>query len=412
MSEHSHEFSRRKFLQLSAGFAGAGLLSGCAAREKQTTLPDLSQQEIKPGYKPKVSSAWIPRGEHWNAYDLAKKTMEDATDFSWLAGGDRILLKLSLNSGKHFPATTDPWSLDCMIKILQEKGAGEILVGDQAGIEHVYRSESYARGSTEKCCESTGLMKVIRESGAEPVFFENETWGDYFRGAPRGDHHWKKPIMLPPILKTVDHIIYMPRVSSHVLGDITSGMKIGVGFLRDDSRVEFHRGGDHFYAMYEEINHVPEIADRLRLIVSSGRKVLTLLGPDDGAVSHPEHGLLFASEDLLAHEAMAYAWLQYNRANVPDTLYNSAIGGATRYRSTLNKGLITFFHDIADGLSTPPIPFFQPVDESIYNHPSIVSHMIHKGGRPEKVEWSQMNTIPDNRILDFMNEQIGSIRTS
>ena len=34
-----------------------------------------------------------------------------------------MLIKLALNSGNPYPATTDPWSVKCMVTLLKEKGA-------------------------------------------------------------------------------------------------------------------------------------------------------------------------------------------------------------------------------------------------------------------------------------------------
>ena len=62
--------------------------------------------------------------------------------------------------------------------------------------------------------------------------------------------------------------------------------------MRDDSRKEFHSGGKDFYAMYEEINEIPEIKSKLRLSLTSGRKVMTTIGPDIGTVAEPEQGLI------------------------------------------------------------------------------------------------------------------------
>ena len=56
--------------------------------------------------------------------------------------GDRVLIKIALNSGKHYPATTDPCSVHSMVKLLIEKGAGKILVADQGGFGKEY---SFAR---------------------------------------------------------------------------------------------------------------------------------------------------------------------------------------------------------------------------------------------------------------------------
>lgn len=82
-----------------------------------------------------MSCSWVVKGEHENSYELVKKTVEAATDFSCLSRGDRVLIKMALNSGNPYPATTDPWSVKCMVKLLKEKGAGKILVGDQSGFD-------------------------------------------------------------------------------------------------------------------------------------------------------------------------------------------------------------------------------------------------------------------------------------
>lgn len=84
-----------------------------------------------------------------------------------------------------------------------------------------------------------------------------------------------------------------------------------------------HFTGGDFFALYEELNEIPEIKSKLRLVVSSGRSVITLWGPNRGYVTHPEYGAAFASENLLAHELFAYAWLQYNREKLtPKFLYH------------------------------------------------------------------------------------------
>ena len=74
-------------------------------------------------------------------------------------------------------------------------------------------------------------------------------------------------MIVTTVLDEVDHIVYLPQVGSHILAGNTLGFKLAVGFLRGDSRGEFHRGGKNFYAMYEEINQVPAINSKLRLIV-------------------------------------------------------------------------------------------------------------------------------------------------
>jgi len=94
------------------------------------------------------------------------------TIFSWLSKGDRVLIKIALNSGKHYPATTDPWSVHCLVKLLKEKGAGNILVGDQGGFGTVQWTKDLQEGSSRQLAKTAGLLKVIEDSDAEPCFFE------------------------------------------------------------------------------------------------------------------------------------------------------------------------------------------------------------------------------------------------
>ena len=119
-----------------------------------------------------ASCAWVANGEHENSYPLYKKTVEASTDFSWLSKGDRVLIKIALNSGKHYPATTDPWSVHSMVKLLKKKGAGKILVGDQGGFGTVQWTKDRQEGSSRQLAKAAGLLKVIEDSDGEPCFFE------------------------------------------------------------------------------------------------------------------------------------------------------------------------------------------------------------------------------------------------
>jgi uncharacterized protein (DUF362 family) len=236
--------NRRQFLEAAASIAGAALLPGCAHSSNGLYISEMEQMPVLDSYTPTASSAWIARGEHQNAYGLFKKTIEAATDFSWLSQGDRILLKLALNKGNPYPATTDPWAISCMVKLLKEKGAGQIYVGDQSGVESVLWTANDKRGSSRECCESAGLRSVIEESGSTPLFFEEQGYDAYVPAIPDGPHHWDSPIWVTRMVNEVEHIVYLGRVSSHVLGDATLGLKLSVGFLREDSRKAFHQGGE------------------------------------------------------------------------------------------------------------------------------------------------------------------------
>lgn len=361
---------------------------------------------LKPieGYRPEVSSVWIKNSDYRLYENDLHDLINDATSFSWLKKGDHVFIKLALNSGNRFPATSDPWVLGVLLKILQEKGAGKIIVGDKCGVGHVKHFQDMKKGSSRKLCKSSGLLKVIEKNGATPAFFEERGFDSYIKTSPKNINHWKKPVWITSVVKDVDHIIYMPRVSSHVMGDITCGLKLGVGFLRDDSRLEFHKGGEYFYQMYEEINDIPEINRKLRLTVTSGRKLFTTVGPDMGHVSNPEYGLVMASESLIANELLSYAWLKWNRKFNTPAVKKITSGKITNFRSIINKLFVKFSFVSHGDKKAPPLNFFQA--GNIYHHPAIQNYFRKRGGGPEEIIWRSLNKNPDTSIVDYIDRNI------
>ena len=221
-SNHRSCLTRRDFLAGTAALAGMALLPRNLLALTPEPMPVLK------GYKPKVAGYWVANGEHEKSYVFFKKMVEATTDFKWLSRGDRVFLKLSMNSGLEYPRTTDPWALDSMIRLLKEKGA-KVVVGDSAGCGHVRWTPNEKKGSSRALCEKNGLLKIINENGADTVFFEEKEYDSYIETSPAGSHHWKKPMRITSAVKEVDHIIYLPRVSAHSLADFTGGLKIGVG---------------------------------------------------------------------------------------------------------------------------------------------------------------------------------------
>jgi uncharacterized protein (DUF362 family) len=408
--KHTTNLGRRNFIKTSGCFISAMACSSVLASCVRPTTTQYDALPVRSGYRPQVSSAWIEKAEE-DGYDIFRQMVENATDFSWLEPGDSVFLKLSLNSGNPFPATTDPWSLACMIRLLKEKGAGEIVAGDQSGAEYVVLGENSSRGSSRSLCESAGLLRVIVDNDITPRFFEEYGWESYRQTTPSTPQHWNTPVYLTTAIDDMDHIIFLPRVGSHVIGDYSSAMKLAIGFLRDDSRLEFHQGGDDFYAMYEEINSVEEIKSKLRLTVTSGRQVLSTIGPDLGHISNPDYGLVFASEDILANEVLGYAWLHWNYefSTPPSAQVTEQI---TKRGSSANDFLVTLFNQsgISNGNeNTPDIPVFE--SSNIYCHPAIRNHMERNGGAPENIIWDQINQHPDTSVTAYLNDKMSGTAT-
>jgi len=397
-----HTMNRRQVLGLGAGLAGLAALPGCSRRNVVPLPPPAARLA---GYHAAVASSWLAHAEREQAHATFRQTVEAATDFSWLSRGDRVLVKVSLNSNKPFPATTDPWAVQALVKLLKDRGAGEVLVADKSGVEHVIVTPDRRRGSSRHCAERAGLLPAIEESGATALFFDELDYhDDYEPTAPAGSHHWNQAIWLPRVLGEVDHIVYVPRVASHAVGGVTLGLKLGVGFLRDDNRLTFHQSGEWFHRLYAEVNHVPVLENRLRLIVSSSTLVLATIGPDIGRVTEPAAGLVIASEDLVAHDALAAAWLRYNRDVLAPRAARNLDETVVRLRAAIHRGWFRRMWPDREQREIPDVPSFLPGD--VFAHPAMAHHTEHLGGRPAELHWEQLGEAPVDDAAAFIRGMI------
>jgi len=244
---------------------------------------------------------------------------EAATDFSWLSRGDSVFVKPALNSGRRYPATTSPTAIGAVVELLKEKGAGRVVVGDMSGIEHVKLTTSgvadnrYSRQLMVDC----GMAGAAEQAGGELHFFDEHGWDAFYEELPVSGSHWKGPIMMPNILKTMHHIVLMPRCGRHALAGNTLGLKAAVGYWRTDTRFEYHRDAETFHEKTAEGNNVPTIRDKQRLVISAADKILATYGPDKGCVIKPLTGLVIASQSTVAHDMVSLAWLLLARKDTP-----------------------------------------------------------------------------------------------
>jgi uncharacterized protein (DUF362 family) len=244
---------------------------------------------------------------------------ESATDFSWLSKGDAVFIKPALNSGNPYPATTSPEAIGAVVEILRDKGARRVIVGDMSGIEHVKLSQEGLSGSSRRLMEASGMARAAEAAGAELHFFEESGWAAFYEDFPAAGSHWKQGLMVPNILKEVDHIVLMPRCARHVLAGATLGLKAAVGYWRTDTRLEYHRDASTFQEKTAEGNTVETLLKKQRLVLSAADKILTTFGPDKGLVVEPEIGLVVASESVVAHDMVSLAWLLENRLALPSS---------------------------------------------------------------------------------------------
>src|SRR4029450_6183189 len=158
----------------------------------------------------------------------------------WLSRGDSVFIKVAANSGNPYPATTDPIAVRAMVELLRARGAGRVIVGDMSGVQVVRFWKDGLRGSSRTLMTENGVAPAADEAGAELHAFEEAGWDGFFDERPTVTGSWTGPVMLPAILREVDHVVLMPRCSRHVLAGSTLALKSAVGWWRHDARLEEH----------------------------------------------------------------------------------------------------------------------------------------------------------------------------
>jgi len=296
---------RRKFLGL---VAGAAAMTACSGFKENSQVGAHDSPPVS-GPLEKVHLAGIPKGApDRDLVRAVKAAALSATDFSWLSKGDTVFIKPAHNSGLPYPSTTHPLALSAMIELLKEKGAGRVLVGDMAGIQHLKLTREKLKGSTRRLMEKSGVAPAVEKAGGELYFWEEAGWDAFFEERPESGSHWKSSLMMPKILNEVDHIVLMPRCGRHALTGSTLGMKCAVGYWRTDTRLEYHRDASSLQEKTAEANTVPTLINKQRLTVSAADKVLACFGPDKGFVAMPDTGLIMASTSVVAHDMVSLAW--------------------------------------------------------------------------------------------------------
>jgi len=265
---------------------------------------------FRPGRSETVSLAPLNRDPSSHDMDQAIREAVFAVDnLAWLQPGDTILIKPVLNSGKPYPSTTSPLAVASMVRLLREKGAGRVIVGDMSGVWHLDQRPEGCKGSSRKLAKSAGMLNPVLDAGADWAFFEEAGWESFYEEQPAPGSHWQRGIMLPNVLREVDHIVSMPRCSRHALLGNSLGIKSVVGYMRYDTRLEYHHDARTIQEKTAEANTVPTLLQKQRLVVTAADKILATLGPDLGHVFAPQQGLVIASRSMIAHDLVSLAWL-------------------------------------------------------------------------------------------------------
>lgn len=386
---------RREFLKAAAGASALMLMPGTvsagAATKNATAVP------LSSGPEAKVFLAGTRQGGA--PQDLKRAVVAAAlaaTDFSWLSKGDAVFIKPVINSPHAYPATTSPLAVAAMVELLKSKGAGRVIVGDMSGVQTVRFSARSLTGSTRKTMAAAGFYPAVSAAGAEMHCFEEAGWQAFYEDAPTAGKNWKRPLMMPGILKDVQHIVLMPRTGRHVLSGSTLGMKAAVGYWRHDTRLEFHRDAATFHEKIAEGNMVATLLEKQRLVITAADKLLTSFGPDTGYVHEPPTGLVIASPSLVAHDMVALAWLLANRKDIPEGERDGFMDNARIVPKLLNHVIVNWLGGIGQAFASESLT--KDRVQSIWDDRAITHACRIRGGAPLIALQSANQGVPKSLI--------------
>jgi uncharacterized protein (DUF362 family) len=312
------------------------------------------------------------------------KVFNDKLGLNWLSKGDSVFIKVSSNSGNLHPAVTSPIAIATIVKVLKDAGAGEIIVGDQAGVQHVRLTKSNRNNSTKEMFAKNGIQQAIEKSQSKLYCFDDYGWDSYYSPELDFQNLWNNEIYIPKIIKDVDHIIYLPRLSSHCMAGYSGGLKIAVGFLRDDSRLSLHRDGENFNKKIAEINYILDIRNKLRLVVTIADKALLHFGPDMGKIHEIGKTMLLASNNIVQHDYLSAAvlnWYSINHNSVFKIMPKMHFPKSVSWNNFLVKS--TWGKEEREKTTT--VPAFK-INDLLENHPAIYHYCNLSGYKPSKFQ--------------------------
>lgn len=306
--------TRRDFLQRAGLAAGGLLVTPWTVRCAGVPVVDVADPEAD-----RVVLGLHATSDLDTPDDAVHRTLE-RVDMTWLRPGDSVFLKVACNSGNRHPAVTSPTAVRAMCRALLERGAGRVLVGDQSGVMSVRLASDERRfRATRQLMEGNGLLSAIEEGGGEPHFFDDQGFAEGYVQATLPDtaSAWRRPPFIARVTTEVDHIVYLPRLSSHVLTGYTHGHKLAVGFMRDDTRHHMHNESGDIFEKYTELSYCEEIRSRLRLVVTLAEEILVDSGPDSGGIATADPLVVLVSSHLANHDAVSVAMLTWAQRELP-----------------------------------------------------------------------------------------------
>lgn len=212
--------------------------------------------------------------------------------------GKKVLIKPNCNSPDKYPGTTNPEVVVEVIKLCQEAGAKEIIVGDKSSV--------FWLDSTESVMKKIGLWQAVEKTGAKILPFDKDKWVEV---RPEGALHWRR-FKVPKTLTEAEVIISVPVIHTHRITNISLSLKNSVGILDGWNRKVMHLAGD-IQEKVAELN----LAYKVDLVVLDGTRAFISGGPDKGEMVEPN--IIVASRSRVRADIAAYKLLVKWGAKLP-----------------------------------------------------------------------------------------------
>ncbi len=230
-----------------------------------------------------------------------------------VAPGDRVLIKPNLvepanpDSGQ----ITTPRLIEAVARYCLDRGATRVIIGEGPGY---YQPQSHLR----ECFTRSGVSEVAARLGIEWVLFDEHSYRTC-QGVPGCT---PEQFRITEFAFTCDKFINLPVLKTHYLTTVTLAMKNLKGCLKREDKPLFHR--------WDLSRAVVELCQLVRptinIIDCTARTIVRQLGTGYSNWEQAGNGLLIASPDIVAVDAVGCALMGIDPAEVRTVSLGTAAG--------------------------------------------------------------------------------------
>ncbi|MFC2022421.1 DUF362 domain-containing protein, partial [Chloroflexota bacterium] len=228
--------------------------------------------------------------------------------------GDHVLIKPNLvepaspDSGQ----ITSPRVIEAVARYCLDYGAARVIVGEGPSY---YQPQSHLR----ECFTRTGVREVADRLGIEWVLFDEH----HYQTFKEVSDYTPDEFRVTEFAFTCDKFVNLPVLKTHYLTTVTLAMKNLKGCLKREDKPLFH----HRDLSRAVVELCKIVRPTINVIDCTPRTIVRQLG--EGCASEGRQsgsGLLIASSDIVATDAVGCALMGINPAEVRTVTLGDAVG--------------------------------------------------------------------------------------